>query len=128
MSFPLSIITPSGRIDREVETLRAEDSSGSFGVLARHIDFLTILKPCILIFTAKGKEGYAAVDGGIMRASGGKVTIASRQAVEGSELHELKGVVESDFYKKAEKEATFMDLLTNMEKLLLDNLVKFEKG
>lgn len=128
MSFRLEIITPSGRVEKTVDSLRAEDSSGSFGILARHLNLLTVLRPCILIYMQGDKEGYAAVDGGILRVAKGTVTVASREAVEGEDFTALRAIVESDFYKKAEKEATFIDLLGNMEKLLLDNLVKFEKG
>jgi alternate F1F0 ATPase F1 subunit epsilon len=128
MSLTLEIITPYGRVLKTVDSLRAEDASGSFGILARHIDLLTVLRPCIVIYRQSEREGYLAVNGGILRVEKGAVTIASREAVEGASLSELRATVESDFEKKAEKEATFMDLISNMEKLLLDNLVKFEKG
>ena len=128
MGFKLEIITPSGRAEKTVDSLRAEDSSGSFGILARHLDLLTVLRPCILIYTRDEKEGYAAIDGGILRIEKGTVTVASREAIEGEGLTALKEIIECDFRKKSEKEATFMDLLSNMEKLLLDNLIKVEKG
>jgi len=128
MSLTLEIITPSGGVLKTVDSLRAEDLSGSFGMLARHMDLLTVLRPCILIYTQSGREGYVAVNGGILRVEKGAVTVASREAVEGDDLSALKQTVESDFAKKAEKEATFMDLISNMEKLLLDKLVKFERG
>jgi alternate F1F0 ATPase F1 subunit epsilon len=128
MSLTLEIITPYGRVVKSVDSLRAEDASGSFGILARHLDLLTVLRPCIVIYKHGDQEGYLAVNGGILRVENGAVTIASREAVEGVNLSELRATVESDFAKKAEKEATFMDLISNMEKLLLDNLVKFEKG
>ncbi len=128
MSLTLEIITPSGGVLKTVDSLRAEDLSGSFGVLARHMDLLTVLRPCILIYTQSGREGYVAVDGGILRVEKGTVTVASREAVEGEMLSALKETIECDFCKKAEKEATFMDLISNMEKLLLDKLVKFERG
>ena len=128
MSLTLEIITPSGGVLKTVDSLRAEDLSGSFGMLARHMDLLTVLRPCILIYKQSGREGYVAVDGGILRVEKGAVTVASREAVEGDDLSALKQTVESDFAKKAEKEATFMDLISNMEKLLLDKLVKFERG
>ena len=127
MSYELVVITPSWRVAKTVDSLRAEDSSGSFGVLGMHQDLLTILRPCILICTRGEAESYVAVDGGILRVEKGTVTVASREAVEGTDLARLKGTIESDFYTKDEKEATFMDLLGNMEKVLLDNLVKFEK-
>lgn len=128
MSLTLEIITPSGRVVKAVDSLRAEDLSGSFGILSRHMDLLTVLRPCILIYSAGGKESYLAVDGGILRVENGAVTVASREAVEGKDLSALKETIECDFCKKAEKEATFMDLISNMEKLLLDKLVKFERG
>ena len=100
MSLTLEIITPSGGVLKTVDSLRAEDSSGSFGMLARHTDLLTVLRPCILIYTKSGREGYVAVDGGILRVEKGAVTVASREAVEGEKLSALKQTIESDFAKK----------------------------
>ena len=45
MSLTLEIITPYGRVVKSVDSLRAEDASGSFGILARHLDLLTVLRP-----------------------------------------------------------------------------------
>jgi len=128
MSFSLEIITPSGSITKTADSLRAMDSSGFFGVLSRHQDFMTVLNPCILMYRESGIEGFVALDGGILRVESGRVTVASREAVEGTDLAELSEALESVFYRKAAKESAFMDLLSNMEKLLLDNIVKFEKG
>lgn len=128
MSFRLEIITPSSSITKTADSLRAQDSSGFFGVLSRHQDFMTVLNPCILMYKGGGTEGFVALDGGIMRVESGRVTVASREAVEGKGLPELREALETVFYRKAAKEAAFMDLLSNMEKLLVDNIVKFEKG
>ncbi len=128
MSFRLEIITPSSAITKTVDSLRAQDSSGFFGILSRHQNFMTVLNPCILVYSEGGKDGYVALDGGILRVESGRVTVASREAVEGEDLSELRETLKSVFYRKAEKESTFMDLLSNMEKLLVDNIVKFEKG
>jgi F-type H+-transporting ATPase subunit epsilon len=128
MSFRLEIITPSSSITKAADSLRAQDSSGFFGVLSRHQDFMTVLKPCILMYREGGMDGFVALDGGILRVESGQVTVASREAVEGKDLSELREALESVFYRKAAKEAAFMDLLSNMEKLLVDNIIKFEKG
>ena len=128
MSFSLEIITPASAISKTADSLRALDSSGFFGILSRHQDFMTVLNPCILIYRAGGMEGFVALDGGILRVEHGRVTVASREAVEGKDLPKLREALESVFYRKAAKESAFMDLLSNMEKLLLDNIVKFEKG
>ena len=49
-TFSAHIITPSHieRVDN-ISFFRAEDQSGSFGILPRHIEFLTILEPSIAI-------------------------------------------------------------------------------
>jgi F-type H+-transporting ATPase subunit epsilon len=43
----LSISTPASILvdAAEIASLRAEDESGSFGILAGHADFLTVLTP-----------------------------------------------------------------------------------
>jgi len=128
MSYLLRLITPTKCLEQHVDSLRAEDDSGGFGVLAGHEDFMTVLKPSVLIYRLGDQESYAAIDGGIMRIIGGEVTIASRELVEGDDPAELRELIIGEFYKKAQKEAAFMDLLDNMEKLLVDRLVKFEKG
>jgi len=128
MSYLLRLMTPSKSLELHVDALRAEDDSGSFGVLTGHEDLMTVLKPSVIIYRLGDREGYAAIDGGIMRIAGGEVSIASRELVEGDDPAELKDMVMGEFYRKAEKESSFMELLDNMERLLVDRLVKFEKG
>ena len=51
----LRIITPlSVVVDEEIDTLRAEDASGSFGVLAGHAPFLTALTTSIVSWRTGG--------------------------------------------------------------------------
>ena len=85
MSFNLEIITPASAITKTADSLRALDSSGFFGILSRHQDFITVLSPCILIYMEGGSEGFVALDGGILRVESGRVTVASREAVEGTD-------------------------------------------
>lgn len=124
----LDILTPSGAIELDVDGVTALDGSGSFGILARHIDFITALRPCILTYRRGENEGYVVVDGGMMRVDEGRVTVAARRAVRGEDLTELRGLLAREFAVMEEKEATFLDLLSNMEKLLVDRMVKFERG
>jgi len=124
----LVILTPSGAIEKDVDSVTAADSSGSFGIMARHTGFLSVLSPCILVLRKGDTHGYAAVAGGIVRVESGRVSIATRQAVEGADYAGLREMLATEFRKKEEKEATFEDLLSNMEKLLVDRMVKFERG
>jgi len=124
----LDILTPSGTIELDVDSLTAVDGSGSFGLMSRHADFISALRPCILEHTKAGVTGYVVVDGGIVRVEAGRATVATRRAVQGGDMDELRGLLAGEFRASEEKEATFMDLLSNMEKLLVDRMVKFERG
>src|SRR5450755_2683609 len=54
----------------DVVSLRAEDASGSFGILAGHADFLTTLAISVVSWRhADGRAGYCAVRGGILTVS-----------------------------------------------------------
>ena len=93
----LTIATPSARIiDRsEVQALRAEDGSGSFGILPRHADLLTVLVPSVLRWRLpSGDMRYCAVDSGVLTVRGGfEVAVACRQALPGDDIEVLHAKV-----------------------------------
>lgn len=78
-----------------VAAVRAEDESGSFGILEGHADFLTVLNISILRWRAKdGVEHYCAHRRGVLTVSGGRdVRVATREAVVGDDLETLESVV-----------------------------------
>ena len=86
----LRIVTPLAVVidANGVRSLRAEDSSGSFGVLPRFADFLTSLT--ISVVTWRGADGashYCAVRRGLLSVTGGQeIAIATREAVAGVSL------------------------------------------
>jgi F-type H+-transporting ATPase subunit epsilon len=90
----LTIATPvSVLVDNDdVTALRAEDESGSFGILPGHADFVTVLEPSILRW--QGEDGIAhfcALEMGVLRAFGGRlVTVACRDGVLGDSLDVLE--------------------------------------
>lgn len=79
-----------------VRSVRAMDRSGSFGILPRHTDMLTVLPPSVVSWTGTDEvRRYCAVRGGVLTVSDGRdVTIASRHAVLGTSLESLEGVIE----------------------------------
>lgn len=89
----LRIITPlSVAVDNEpIAALRAEDASGSFGILPGHADFLTSLVISVVRWTrADGTPRYCAVRRGVLSVTGGdRIAIATREAVPGSDLATL---------------------------------------
>ena len=84
----LTIATPARVLfdSMEVVALRAEDASGSFGILPGHAAFLTVLAPSVLRWhAADGVEQFCAVKEGVLRVSGGhEVSIACREGVMGA--------------------------------------------
>jgi F-type H+-transporting ATPase subunit epsilon len=95
----LTISTPSIILVAEVAivALRAEDESGSFGILPGHADFLTVLTPSVMRWRAADKaESFCAVEEGILRVSeGSKVNIACRNGVLGDSLADLEARIDA---------------------------------
>jgi F-type H+-transporting ATPase subunit epsilon len=93
----LTITTPSQILVKsdDVVAVRAEDESGSFGILPGHADLLTVLVPSVLRWrTADGAARFCAVRGGVFTvASGRDVAVACRGGVVGDSLGELEAKV-----------------------------------
>ena len=104
VTTPLAVITD---VD-DVGHLRAEDETGAFGVLPGHADFLTALSLSVVSWRdAGGAEHHLAVRGGMLEVRGGTViSIATREAVAGDDLHRLETEVLASFQRRSEEELT----------------------
>jgi F-type H+-transporting ATPase subunit epsilon len=91
-----------------VTGLRAEDESGSFGILNGHADFLTALAVSVVSWhQADGRQRYCAVRRGVLTVTDGKeVAIATREAIAGDDLERLEQVVLTRFREALEAELT----------------------
>jgi F-type H+-transporting ATPase subunit epsilon len=93
----LTIATPARVLfdSEQVAALRAEDETGSFGILPGHAAFLTVLTPSVLRWqAADGGEHFCAVKEGILSVSGGSdIAIACREGVLGDSLDDLEAQV-----------------------------------
>ena len=92
---PISIVADHA----DIAAIRAEDESGSFGILHGHTGLLTVLVPSVLAWRhADGRRAYCAVRRGVLTVRGGReVNVATRQAVPGDDLDELEHVVLARF-------------------------------
>ena len=88
ISEPLRTIGDFG----DITSVRAEDGSGSFGILPGHGDLITVLIPSVVSWRhADGRPGWCAVRRGILMVDGGcQVAIATRQAQLGDDLATLE--------------------------------------
>jgi F-type H+-transporting ATPase subunit epsilon len=82
----------------DIRSLRAEDASGSFGILPGHVDFLTALTISVVSWTDEvGVLHYCAVRHGVLSVEKDEVAIATREAIVGDELEGLDQTVLARF-------------------------------
>ena len=106
----LRIITPLLVVVDEdgVLALRAEDATGSFGILPRHADFLTTPRDFRReLGKSDGTRHYCAVRRGVLSVTAGRdIAIATREAVPGGDLATLDKTVLNRFRADIETERT----------------------
>jgi len=89
----------------DVASLRAEDASGSFGVLPGHADFLTTLDIGVVSWRTATGESHCAVRGGVLTVEDGRsVAIATREAIADTDLNRLESTVLREFVARDEAE------------------------
>jgi len=126
----LTVLLPSEvLLEEEVVRIRAKAENGWFGMLPRHVDFVTALVPGVLIFQPAGKpEEYLAVDHGILVKCGPEVKISTRDAVRSVSLEQLKKEVESQFLAREELEAKARAWEARLETDLVRRLLEVQKN
>jgi F-type H+-transporting ATPase subunit epsilon len=103
-------------VDEEVTKLTAEAENGAFGMLPRHIDFVTVLVPGILSFErADGGETFLAIDEGVLVKCGPDVTISTRRAVVGPDLEGLHETVIKEFRHRDDREKATRSAIAKLE-------------
>ncbi|MEO6091718.1 MAG: F0F1 ATP synthase subunit epsilon [Novosphingobium sp.] len=103
----LRIVTPlMVVVDEDALAVRAEDDSGSFGILPGHADFLTSLAISVVGWKRNdGSRRYCAVRRGMFSISRGTdVAVATREAIVGDDLATLDGTVLERFRADIEQE------------------------
>ena len=104
----LRIITPlSVVVDEDIDGLRAEDASGSFGILNGHAPFVTALAVSLVSWRTADREQFCALRGGVMTVSDASdIHIATREAVTGDDLATLDSDVLARFQSDADAQRT----------------------
>jgi F-type H+-transporting ATPase subunit epsilon len=115
-------------LSEEVTRIRAEAENGWFGILPRHIDFVTSLVPGILCFEkADGGTEYLAVDQGVLVKCGSEVSVSTRNAVRGTDPGTLHTAIETQFRKTREIEQAARVFESRLEADLVRQLLDLEK-
>jgi len=125
----LMITTPSAVVadHSDVIAVRAEDETGSFGILEGHADFLTALTISVVSWRhADGRGEYCAVRRGVLSVSRGKdVAIATREALVGDDLEHLERVVLAEYRSALETERAARMEGIRLEMLAIRQIVQY---
>ncbi|MEO6684406.1 MAG: F0F1 ATP synthase subunit epsilon [Dyadobacter sp.] len=111
---------------KDVKSIVAETSEGSFGFLPQRLDCVAILVPGIFTYKTD-KLYYIAVDQGIFVKRGTQVTVSVRNAVSGDELGQLADKIKNEFKNTDENEEKVRHLASKLESGFLSRLRKFEQ-
>ncbi len=115
-------------LEEEVTRIKAEAENGWFGLLPKHIDFVTALVPGVMTFEPSGKpEEYLAIDRGILVKCGEAVSVSTRNAIRGTNLAQLKTAAERQFLERADRERAARALEAKLEADLVRGLLEVEK-
>jgi F-type H+-transporting ATPase subunit epsilon len=110
--------------------VRAEDSTGAFGIQPRHADFLTVLSVSVMSYRdSGGVERYVAVRGGVLRVRGGSsVEVATSEALVGDDLETLQETVIARYRAEAEVEATARTRASQLHLLAIRSVYRYARG
>ena len=113
----LKVLLPTRVLfDGEVRKVIAEGLNGSFGMLPRHIDFVSALAPGVLVYESEdGVERYLGTDEGILVKCGAEVTVSTRNAISGDDLRTLRDLVRERYVELDERERAARSALARLE-------------
>jgi F-type H+-transporting ATPase subunit epsilon len=110
-----------------VRHIRAEDSSGAFGIEPGHADFLTTLSICVVRWrNDQDVERYLAVRSGVLRVRAGKfVEIATREAVVSDDLGHLHSQVLAEMAENVETERAARSGVLGLEQAAIRQIYRY---
>lgn len=127
----LVVTTPQATVvDVEVVHVRAEDESGSFGVMKGHADLLTALSISVMVYRdVTGREHFVAARGGVFTVTGGsKVQVLTRDAVASDDLVSLERDVLARFRRTSADEQRARTGAVRLEGALLMRVADYVRS
>ena len=115
------------KIVENISFFRAQDKSGSFGILPRHTALLTILEQSIAIVVIDKKEYYYAFNEGVLSFKNNELTITSKEFVQSDKINELLLMIKKSFKDMESKEHIFYNNIENLQKAFIKKLIEMER-
>ncbi|HUB49700.1 MAG TPA: F0F1 ATP synthase subunit epsilon [Acetobacteraceae bacterium] len=112
--------------ESHVASVRAEDASGSFGILPGHADLITVLTPSVVMWRhANGRQRWCAVQRGVLSVRGGtEVAIATRHAESSDDLQTLEQAVVARFREMEDAERRVRVAATRLHTAAIREIVR----
>lgn len=113
----LKVLTPTDIIlDTKAIKILAEAVNGYFCIKPRHSDFVTALVPGILEYTTEQNiSAFVALDNGTLVKCADSVMISARNAICGTDLSELRTLIEQKFNALDEHEKHARTVMARLE-------------
>lgn len=137
-SMKLEIVIPTRRLGEwRVRKIVADGVTGSFCLLPRHIDWVAVLKPGILIVELcvdeagddeEPRELFAATDSGVLVKRDRAVQISVRRAVVSEDLESLRETVRARFHQRDELEVRARSAASKLEVGFVRRFMELEEG
>ncbi|MGI9416596.1 MAG: F0F1 ATP synthase subunit epsilon [Geminicoccaceae bacterium] len=126
----LRVVTPTGSvIDEAVSKVVAEGPNGAFGLLPRHVDFVSELLPGIVSYrSSDGQDHVVAINEGTLVKTGKLVLISTRDAIVGDDLDALEDQVKNAFLQIDEHERKARTALARLEAGMVRHFLDLEKA
>lgn len=112
----------------DVESVVAETSEGSVGLLPHRLDCTAVLIPGILSYRVEGAERYAGLDTGVLVKAGRDVLVCARNGILGSDLDALRAEVRNHFFHLDEQERQMRTALARMERGFVRRFWEIQHG
>jgi F-type H+-transporting ATPase subunit epsilon len=115
-------------LEEEVSKISGEALNGSFTILPRHLDFVTVLQPGLLYFESGEKESFLAVDKGVLMKAGAEVLVSVRSAVQAEGLKDVREKVKKRYQELNEREKKSRSVLAKFESDFIRRFLELEKN
>lgn len=115
-------------LEEEVIKISSEALNGSFTILPRHLDFITVLQPGLLYFETNKKENFLAVDKGVLLKAGAEVLVSVRSAVRAEGLKDVRKKIEKRYQELNEREKRSRSVLAKFESDFIRRFIELEKN
>lgn len=114
-------------LETKASKIVAEAGDGFFGLLPRHVDFVSALVPGIFSYWDKDDEEILmAIDRGLLVKFGQEVLVSTRNAVCGEDLQELQRLIDETFFELEDHDINARSVMVKMEADFMRRLVELK--